>query len=70
MIFALGTAVGPAAAGASCIRWLGLHQPALIGAGSVLVIATVGVNLLGAYAYPVEHGRDTIEFGSLAREPA
>jgi MFS family permease len=68
MIFALGTAVGPAAAGAM-FQMAGSYQPALIGAGVVLVIATVGINLLGTYAYPVEHGRETIEFGP-PREPA
>jgi MFS family permease len=68
MIFALGTAVGPAAAGVM-FQMAGSYQPALIGAGAVLVIATVGINLLGTYAYPVEHGRETIEFGS-PRAPA
>jgi MFS family permease len=68
MIFALGTAVGPATAGA-LYEMAGSYRPALIGAGAVLVLATVGINLLGAYVYPVEHGRDTIEFGS-PTEPA
>ncbi len=68
MIFALGTAVGPAAAGAM-FQMAGSYQPALIGAGAALVIATVGINSLGAYAYPVTHGRDTIEFRS-PRRPA
>ena len=68
MIFALGTAVGPAAAGAM-FQMAGSYQPSLIGAGAALMIATVGINSLGAYAYPVTHGRDTIEFRS-PREPA
>lgn len=62
MIFGFGTAIGPAAAGAM-FQMAGSYRPALIAAGVVLVLATIGVNLLGAYAYPVEHGRDTIEFG-------
>lgn len=68
MIFGLGAAAGPASAGA-LFQMAGSYQPALVGAGTVLVIATVGINLLGAYVYPVEHGRDTIEFGT-PREPA
>jgi MFS family permease len=63
MIFALGTAAGPAAAGAM-FQMAGSYRPALIGASAALTVAAVGINLLGAYAYPVEHGRDTIEFGS------
>ena len=65
MIFALGSAIGRFLLG-YIYDLAGSYAPALIGAGVLLVVAVVLVNLLGPYAYPVE--RDIVP--EAAAEPA
>jgi MFS family permease len=54
MIFGLGTAIGPFLGGL-IYQLAGSYDTALIGAGAALVIASICVNRLGEYVYPVEH---------------
>jgi MFS family permease len=54
MIFGLGTAIGPFLGGL-IYQLAGSYDNALIGAGAALVIASICVNRLGEYVYPVEH---------------
>jgi len=54
MIFGLGNASGPFLAG-EIFQHAGSYNPALMAAGVGLGISVVCVNLLGEYAYPVEH---------------
>jgi len=56
MTFGLGNAAGPLAAG-QIYQMTGSYTPALTAAGVGLVLAVVCINMLGAYVYPVEHGR-------------
>jgi MFS family permease len=62
MIFGLGTAIGPFLGGV-IYQMARSYQPALIGAGGALIMAIVGVNLLGSYAFPVEHAVDATDGG-------
>jgi len=65
MMFGLGGASGRFLGG-YIFGLAGSYNPALIGAGGVLLVAVLMVNRLGAYTYPVQHAVAP----GLAAEPA